>query len=225
MLHSSHTLSQCQEAISGAVGIDVLATVQEALIYERLAQTAGERSWDEMEAWAHISNSYVRSQLFMVERQTTEYPREVNLMEVIKFAACNTQEFNQLGAAGDSRPEVTDLQRVAIGHFTAGEGAEDRRRLERVRMEVFDLGRSQPDYDRTAFMDRCQMQETDESACRLPVYPELRAAIDALFDMWLKYVQILEGRKYTHADLWPEPDFERIVEPLVGDWRSRAIVS
>ncbi|MBI2692606.1 MAG: hypothetical protein HYX29_11760 [Solirubrobacterales bacterium] len=164
--------------------------------YSAAADEAGVRDWSEIPQWALLSNLYVRSQVLLIDQMTVKRPGQPSLFKTIEYASHRPHVF-----ARKEHPNVTrdELGRVTVGVFSAEEATADLRKVHAARKAIAFMGDfQQPDQSLEAFKQRIRNGGgSPEAGFRLPEYPEIELAIDAIFELWLKYCEIILGRNYS----------------------------
>lgn len=193
-------------------------------LYSDAQDAAGTRDWSEMRQWASFANLYARSQLLLIDQMTLKRAKRASLCGVIEYASSHASAFSRR-----ERPERAreDLGRVSIGVFSRDEALADLRKVQAANSAVKALQEiQQPDRSLHAFQARVAEQGgSPERGFRLPDFPEIELAIDAIFELWLKYCEVFIGENFSRVAFMPRSANPEAYAALFGDWSATALAA
>lgn len=191
-------------------------------LYSEAQSAAGIRDWSELRQWGSFANLYVRSQILIIDQMTMKRPRQPSLFGVVEYASKHAAAFSKREHADCVREE---LGRVSIGVFSRDEGRADLRKVQAANDAVVVLREiQQPDRSSSAFETRVSANGgSPERGFLLPDFPEIELSIDAIFEIWLKYCEVLIGRNFSRVAHMPQPAHQESYSALVADWSATSL--
>lgn len=200
----------------------VIALVRSHGFYSEAQTAAGIREWSELGQWATFANMYARSQIQLIDQMTVRRPRRPSLLGVVEYASKNADAFSRREYADHVRET---LGRVSIGVFSQEEASADLRKVRAANDAVAALREiDQPDGSSTAFQTRVVANGgSPERGFLLPDFPEIELAIDAIFEIWLKYCEVFLGRNFSRVAIMPQSAESETHPALFGDWSATSV--
>lgn len=188
--------------------------------YALICRASQIRAWEELLQWSTLATLYVKSQALLIDQLTVKRPGRSSLVKTVEYAHKHAEFLSDGKYPNRARQE---LGRVSIGVFTAEEAEKDLVRIRAARNAITFCDIEQPGQLHDGFEARVmRLGGSEDDGFRIPDYPEIELAIDALFEIWLKYCEVFLGQNYSRVSVMPRRPLDSYSSSfaIAGDWNA-----
>lgn len=188
--------------------------------YLEVRERAAERNGDEINSWSALVRWYVGSQVLLLDRNLTPAPHERGLAKVIVYAGKHAEQIMEFAGSwtGSSAHFRSKLNRASPEYFTKEESDRDLEILLDVRRGIRFLRLRSGEEWNKLFSDNCRKTSSNEMF-HLPNFEELDLAINTVFELYLKYAELLIGKPHHVFTYAPSFTNSGLIAPIAAEWQ------